>query len=90
MVYSKGNAGKEILYMIGQALGKQPKLWTVNKKYLIFISKLGGLFRFQFLNKTLIKLTKNYRVDNSKLLNALNINLPYTNSEGIKETIQGK
>lgn len=80
----------EILQIIGQVVGKRPKLWRVNKKYIIFIAKLSRLLRFPFLDKTLVKLTKNYRVDNSKLIKALDIKLPYSTLNGIKEMIQGK
>lgn len=77
----------ELVEMIAKELGKPAKLWAINKKYLIFMAKLGSFFHLPFNLKTLHKLTKNYRVENSKLLNALEIKLPYSTKKGIQKTI---
>lgn len=85
---SKFISSVEIVKIIGECIGRPVKLWSVNKKYLIFIGKIGAFLHLPFNSKTVQKLSKNYRVDNYKILNALKIELPYSVEDGIRKTIK--
>ncbi|MFT6745863.1 MAG: nucleoside-diphosphate-sugar epimerase [Glaciecola sp.] len=77
----------ELVKIISRVLKKSPKIWKVNKKLVIFIAKVFGVLELPISTHTLNKLTGNYVVSNSKILQELQVELPLSLEQGIKQTI---
>jgi hypothetical protein len=67
---------------------KKVRILKLPKPIINFLAKVGDMFSFLPLNsEKLQKLTENYIVDNSKLINNLNQELPTSITNGIIKTI---
>ena len=77
----------ELVNIINSTLKKSSKIWKVNKKLVIFISKVFGVLKLPLSTQTLNKLTGNYVVSNNKILQELQVELPLSLEQGIKQTI---
>lgn len=77
----------EVVAIINECLGKKPKLWSLNKKTITFVAGIGSKLALPFNVERLNKLTESYKVSNTKLLNAIQQNMPIKASDGIKKTI---
>ena len=77
----------ELVEIMSDCLNKKVKMWAVPKNLLKFTAKIGSLFHLPFNTKSLQKITGNYCVNNSKILNSIGENLPLTIKEGIRLSI---
>lgn len=79
----------QLIEFISKSSGKKSKLWYLPKFILQSVAAIGDILRLPLNSERLKKLTENYRVSNTKIKKALNINkLPLTAEEGITKTIQ--
>ncbi|OWP85202.1 nucleoside-diphosphate-sugar epimerase [Flavobacterium davisii] len=78
-----------LIKLIAESQGKKTRIWKVSKDIIVFIAKLGSALRLPLNTERLQKLTENYRVSNTKIKQALNIEkLPFTAEEGLKKTLE--
>ena len=91
-IYNLSDSGtlsiNQLVETIGKADNKNVRILKLPKPIINFIAKVGDIFTFLPLNsEKLQKLTENYIVDNSKLINNLNQELPTSITNGIIKTI---
>jgi nucleoside-diphosphate-sugar epimerase len=77
----------QVILEIGKVLGMKPRFWNLNKKVIIKLVKVADFFHLPYLSSTFKKLTENYEVSNSKIVNTLQIELPVSALDGIRNTI---
>lgn len=77
----------ELVKIISESLGRKTKFLNISQKFVKFIAAVGTFFRLPFNLERLEKLTASYIISNRKIINALNVNLPYSSYNGIKNTI---
>jgi hypothetical protein len=65
----------------------KPRFWNLNKKVIIKLVKIADFFHLPCLSSTFKKLTENYEVSNSKIVNTLQIDLPVSALDGIRNTL---
>ncbi|MGV8964537.1 MAG: NAD-dependent epimerase/dehydratase family protein, partial [Candidatus Saccharimonadaceae bacterium] len=63
----------EVIEIIADAAGLQPKLWKVPSGLISFIAKIGDHLHLPLNSERLKKLTESYVVSNAKLKKALNL-----------------
>lgn len=78
----------EVVDLIAHSLHKKSPLLRVPKFIMNSIAKLGDVLKLPINSERLGKLTEDYRVDNSKLLNNLGSKLPLTTEEGLLLTFK--
>jgi nucleoside-diphosphate-sugar epimerase len=78
----------ELIIEISKALGRRAKIWKVKKNIINWVAKFSDKFHLPLNSEHLGKLTETYIVSNSKLVNTLQITLPFTTREGIQKTIK--
>lgn len=79
----------EIVGIISQTLGKNPRLWKISSSLIEGVAKVGDSLSLPLNSERLKKLTESYVVSNQKLKKALGIEkLPLTAREGMEKTIQ--
>jgi nucleoside-diphosphate-sugar epimerase len=79
----------QLVTIISKAINKKSKLIKVPKSLIKNIAKLGDFLKLPLNSEKLTKLTENYKVSNTKIKQALNIQqLPFTAEEGLIKTIQ--
>lgn len=79
----------EVIEIIADAAGIQPKLWKVPTGLISFMAKVGDYFHLPLNSERLKKLTESYVVSNVKLKKALNLKkLPISSKEGLSSTIK--
>lgn len=76
-----------LIEIIGESMSKNVKLWKVNTKIIQYIAKLGDLTKLPLNTERLIKLTEDYIVDNSKIINVIGKKLPLSSEEGLFITL---
>lgn len=77
-----------LIELIAESLGKQAKIWKLNKKMIQVGAKLGDFLQLPLNSERLKKLTESYVVSNQKIKNALGIEKMPVNAEaGIKNTL---
>lgn len=78
----------ELIRIICSVLEKKPKIWKLNKNFIILSSKLGDLLKLPLNSFRLNKLTENYVVSNAKIKKALDIKkMPISAVGGLRYTI---
>jgi nucleoside-diphosphate-sugar epimerase len=85
---SENISTNEIVNLIGKTLNFKILFLKIPKPIILFIAKLGNFFRIPFNSNNLIKLTENYIVSNSKILSAINAELPDTTEESLLNTFK--
>ncbi len=79
----------ELIVIMCEAMGKQPHIWKMNKRFMEGCAGLGTLLHLPLNTERLRKLTENYVVSNAKIKAALGIDkLPVTAKEGLMKTIR--
>ena len=79
----------ELIVIMCEAMGKQPHIWKMNKRFMEGCVGLGTLLHLPLNTERLRKLTENYVVSNAKIKAALGIDkLPVTAKEGLMKTIR--
>lgn len=78
----------KLVAIIAEASEKKTRLWSINKKLMNIIVKVGNRLNLPLNTERMHKLTKNYEVSNAKIKSALRIGLlPLTAEEGVMKTI---
>ena len=79
----------ELIAIMCEAMGKQPHIWKMNKRFMEGCAGLGTLLHLPLNTERLRKLTENYVVSNTKIKVALGIDkMPVTAKEGLIKTIR--
>ena len=78
----------ELIKIIAEAEGKKSKIWNIPKNGIQFIAKFGDVLHLPLNTDRLQKLTESYVVDNSKIKNLLQTELPVSAREGLTHTIK--
>ena len=79
----------ELIAIMCETMGKQPRIWKVTRGFMEGCARLGTLFHLPLNTERLRKLTENYVVSNAKIKTALGIDkLPVTAKEGLVKTIR--
>jgi nucleoside-diphosphate-sugar epimerase len=76
----------ELITLISNYHGIQPKILNFPKFLIKSLSILGDLFNFQLNTESLTKLTETYIVSNKKIKQAINKQLPLSSKEGLLKT----
>lgn len=77
----------EVIHLIGDTIGKKPRIWSLNKRMITVLAQVGSFFFLPFNTNRLKKLTESYKVSNAKILQLTGKNMPFTAKEGIRNTI---
>ena len=79
----------ELIALMCEAMGREPRIWKMNRKMMESCADLGTLLRLPLNTERLRKLTENYVVSNEKIKSALGIEkMPVCAAEGIMKTIR--
>ena len=79
----------ELVELISNELGKNGKIWRINKDIITTIAKIGDKIFLPLNSERLKKLTESYVVSNDKIKKALKIKeLPVNAKDGFKITIR--
>lgn len=79
----------ELIALICDVLGKKPRIWKVNRKFMTGCARLGSAVHLPLNLERLRKLTENYVVSNAKIKSALGISrMPVRAEEGIRKTLK--
>ncbi|RYU94354.1 NAD-dependent epimerase/dehydratase family protein [Emticicia agri] len=78
----------KLIYIMGKSLNKKIKIFYINPSIIKYIAKIGNILHLPLNEERLQKMTENYIVDNTKILNALKHSLPVSSEEGLKRTFQ--
>lgn len=77
----------KIIELIAKSSKIKCRIWKLPRPIVYTIFKIFDILRLQINSNSLQKLTESYVLDNSKLINALSKELPYTSEEGILKTL---
>lgn len=78
----------EVIRLLNQEQGKSTFVWPISKYLISFFCKIGDKFDLYINSENLSKLTDSYIVSNTKILRAINKDLPVDSKEGLILTIQ--
>jgi len=79
----------ELIALMCEAMGREPRIWKMNRKMMESCADLGTLLHLPLNTERLRKLTENYVVSNEKIKSALGIEkMPVCAAEGIMKTIR--
>ena len=78
----------EVVSLIAQSQNCNFRILKVPKFLILFISKIGDLFRLSFNSQRLQKLTESYVVDNTKIKSAIGKSLPVSSKNGLMKTFK--
>lgn len=78
----------ELVKIIGIALNKKTKIIKIPIPLVTFFARIGDTMNLPFNSESLNKLTQNYMVSNVKIKKVLDIELPISTEEGLKQTIR--
>jgi nucleoside-diphosphate-sugar epimerase len=78
----------EVVSFIAESQNCNFRILKVPKFLIIFISKIGNLFRLSFNSQRLQKLTESYVVDNTKIKSAIGKSLPVSSKNGLIKTFK--
>ncbi|MBD1431824.1 NAD-dependent epimerase/dehydratase family protein [Sphingobacterium sp. DN00404] len=79
----------ELVTLISEVLGKNPKLWSIPTGVIKGVVKMGDVLPLPLNSERLKKLTESYMVSNKKIKQILGIDkLPLTAKEGLEKTIK--
>ena len=70
-------------------MGRKAHIWKINKGFMTFCAKVGGILHLPLNPDRLNKLTENYVVSNAKIKKALGIDkMPIKAEDGLITTIR--
>lgn len=75
-----------VVEILANSLNKKAKLWQIPSSFIKGVAKLGDILKLPLNSERLKKLTESYVVNNSKIGQALNQDLPVKVSEGLMQT----
>ena len=78
----------DLVHIIGQSLGKKARILRIPKFIINTFAKIGDYFSLPLTTERLQKLTENYIVSNTKILQEIQKELPLTSTQGLMRTIQ--
>lgn len=79
----------DLIKIICETLNKKTKIWNIPKSIVSFLASVGDILHLPLNKNSLKKLTENYIVSNSKLKNALGIDIfPVSSKKGLEKTIK--
>ena len=78
----------ELIQLLGNSLGKTPKIWKIPNHWIKRISKIGDHLSLPLNSERLQKLTENYVVSNEKIKKAINKKLPVSTEKGLIRTFR--
>jgi len=73
----------EVVRLLSQPLERQVPILKIPPVVINMIAKIGDLFALPLTTEKISKLTENFVVDNSKIKNALGVNLPLSVRDGL-------
>jgi nucleoside-diphosphate-sugar epimerase len=77
----------ELIRLIAESQAKMPFILNIPKSIVIFLSRLGNIFKLPLNTERLKKLTETYIVSNNKIIQAINKSLPVSSKEGLIKTL---
>lgn len=78
----------ELIAVMCRAMGKKCRIWKINKNFISFCAKAGGVLHLPLNPDRLHKLTENYVVSNAKIKKVLDIEkMPVRAEDGLTLTI---
>lgn len=77
----------ELIRLMAEVSDRKPFLWRINPTLINTLAKVGDCLKFPLTSERLKKLTANYIVDNTKIKEALGMNLPVQARDGLIKTI---
>ncbi len=81
-------ATNDVIRLIAEGMGKNAAIWPIPKGLMKVFAKIGDTFGLPLNTERLQKLTENYVVSNTKLLEALGKPLPVDAPLGMMKTIK--
>lgn len=78
----------EVVKILAESLNRKPKLLKIPSTFIRFIAKIGDTMKMPLNTERLNKLTENYIVDNRKIKEILDVNLPLSSFDGLKSTAE--
>ena len=79
----------ELITVMCKAMGKNAHIWKINKGFMTFCAKVGGVLHLPLNPDRLNKLTENYVVSNAKIKKVLGIDkMPIKAEDGLTITIR--
>ena len=80
---------QEIVQLMGETLGIKAKFWNISPNIIKSIARIGDFLSLPLNSHRLKKLTESYRVSNSKIKSALQIeSLPISGIDGLRRTLE--
>ncbi len=92
-IYNMGDdeplSTNELIETICSVLGKKSHVWHLNKGFMTWLAKLGGVLHLPLNPERLRKLTENYVSSNEKIRKALGVDsMPVNARDGLVRTIE--
>ena len=92
-IYNMGDdnslSTNELIEVMCDAMGKEPRIWRINKSFIKLLANIGDVLHLPLNTFRLDKLTENYIVSNDKIKKAVGITqMPVDAQTGLKKTIQ--
>lgn len=78
----------ELIVLLGESQGKKSKIWNIPTPIINRISKIGDYLHLPLNTERLQKLTENYVVSNTKIINAIGKQLPIKAQDGLQQTFE--
>jgi nucleoside-diphosphate-sugar epimerase len=82
----EGLSTNDVISTLAESQNRKPKIWKVSKGLIIFLAKLGDVFRLPLTTERLQKLTESYVVSNQKIKSAIGKDLPVSAKDGLLKT----
>ncbi|MGE6220124.1 NAD-dependent epimerase/dehydratase family protein [Nubsella zeaxanthinifaciens] len=77
-----------VVGILAQSSKQKAKLWKISSRLIKALAKVGDILKLPLNSERLQKLTESYVVSNSKIKNALNVELPLDTIEGLAITAE--
>lgn len=92
-IYNMGDdetlSTNDVIEIICSVLGKTPRIWKINKRFITICAKVGGWLHLPLNPERLCKLTETYITSNAKIKAALGVpKMPVDARTGLIRTIE--
>ncbi|WP_113637121.1 NAD-dependent epimerase/dehydratase family protein [Nubsella zeaxanthinifaciens] len=84
----KALSTNSVVGILAQSSKQKAKLWKISSRLIKALAKVGDILKLPLNSERLQKLTESYVVSNSKIKNALNVELPLDTIEGLAITAE--
>nr|WP_314865780.1 NAD-dependent epimerase/dehydratase family protein [uncultured Flavobacterium sp.] len=78
----------QLITLIAKSKNKKEIILRLPKKVILFLAKLGDIFKLPLNTERLKKLTESYVVSNNKIVNAIGKPMPINTEEGLIQTLK--